>query len=301
MQGKRKYIFTGAMLLALLFVLVVLAIGYAYYIHTSDDTFPELFTRVAIPSLVAFVLFSIILPYFISRSTFNPKWRWLKEEHRSKYTITTIQVFFAVVLFQPIATSLQYNVGKLLHLQRIDEMPPHQQPQFLSLEEWHIDRLRVIPIHTYDYGKWWNYKKVHLTSLFLLPIFSKETAYRQSAKAWLAFKYEHSISEEEFKDNAGRPYFSQSLNHFKKINVGGFLYFERYPAGTEKQVLAKLASNHSYFQSSYAGVYRGQSVDQDLISLRYALYFLIGFLFFAVPSYWIIFTHMLRGSFRSED
>lgn len=173
-------------------------------------------------------------------------------------------------------------------------MLPYQQPTFLELGEWHTDRMRVMPINTYERGKLWNRQQIHLKSMYLVPIFSQTTAYRTTAKAWLTFKYQETIPYDEFVQNQGKPYFDQFLGHFKKINVTAFLYFEKYPQGKERQIFTNMARLHSYFQSGYANIYQGQTIDRDLISLRYFVYFLSAFFLFVLPIFWLIAKFLLQ-------
>ncbi len=276
------------MLIALLFILLVSTVLFALYIHTQDDNFPFFLTRIVLPLSVGAAISSVFTTYIYTKT--NLYLRFLPFTHRAlhRVAIALILTCSATLLFQPLASSIRYNVGKVLHLESIEEMPPHQQPTFLSLGEWHVDRMRVIPIHTYENGWGWNRNKVHLKSLFLLPIFSQKNAYERAAKAWLAFKYEDTITKEEFALNRGRHSFEQSVRHFKKINVGAFLYFQLYDQGLEKQTLTQLARRHSYFKSSYSAVYQGNAVDRDLLSLRYFIYTLLALLFFVGPLYWLI-------------
>lgn len=292
-QPKHRRYFIGAMLIALLFILLVSSLLYAWYIHTQDDGLPFFITRILLPLGVGAAISSAFVSHLYQKNNFYVLLLPAERYAAHRFTLTLILTATAIVLFQPLSTSIRYNVGKVLHLQSVEEMPSYEQPTFLSLGEWHVDRMRVIPIHTYENGKGWNYNKVHLKSLFLLPIFSQKNAYQNAAKAWLAFKYENTISKEEFARNKGRAYFEQSLSHFKKINVGAFLYFELYDQGLEKQVLTQLARNHSYFKSSYSAVYQGNSVDRDWISLRYFVYTLLGFLLIVIPLYWLIIRYMI--------
>lgn len=275
------------MLIALLFIVLVSTLLYAWYIHTQDDNLPVLITRILLPLSVGAAVSSVFVPYLYGKTYFHliifPSARPVV--HR--FVIMALLTCSAVGLFRPLSTSIRYNVGKVLHLHSIEEMPPHKQPTFLSLGEWHVDRMRVSPIRTYEYGQLWNSNKVHLKFLFLLPIFPKKTAYENSAKAWLAFKYEKAISKKEFVKNQGQSYFEEALRHFKKINVGGFWYFELYETGQEKQIFTQLARNHSYFQSSYSAIYQGNSVDRDLISLRFFTYSALCFFLLVVPVYWL--------------
>lgn len=288
----RRYLIR-AMLIALLFILLVSSLLYAWYIHTQDDGLPIFITRIFLPLAVGTAISSALVSYLNKKYNFYILILPVERPAAHHFVLALLLTCSAVLLFQPLSNSIRYNVGKVMHLQSIEEMPAHAQPIFLSLGEWHVDRMRVVPIQTYENGKGWNRNKVYLKSLFLLPIFSQKNAYQSSAKAWLAFKYENTISKEEFARNKGRIYFEQSVRHFKKINVGGFLYFELYEQGTEKQVLTQLARNHSYFKSSYSAIYQGNSVDRDWISMRYFVYTLLGLLLVVIPIYWLIIRYLV--------
>ncbi|MCL7988228.1 hypothetical protein M8998_09790 [Sphingobacterium sp. lm-10] len=293
-QPKHRRHFIGAMLMALLFILLISSLLYGWYIHTQDDSLPLFITRILLPLFIGAAISSPFVTYLYGKTNFHLLILPMERQAAHRFVIIVILICSSVGLFQPLSSSVRYNVGKVLHLQSIEEMPPHEQPTFLSLGEWHVDRLRVVPIHTYENGKLWNRNKVYLKSLFLLPIFSQKTAYRSSAKAWLAFKYENTISKKDFARDKGQSYFEQSLGHFKKINVGGFLSFELYDPGEEKQVLTQLARNHSYFESSYSAIYQGNSVDRDWISFRFFVYTVLSFIFIILPIYWLTARYLVR-------
>lgn len=281
------------MLFALLFILLVSSLLYGWYIHTQDDNLPFFITGIALPLLVGTAITTPFVSYLYGKTNFTLLFLPADRHAAHRFVLVMLLICSAIGLFQPLSISIRYNLGKVLHLQSINDMPPHEQPTFLSLGEWHVDRLRVVPIHTYEDGKLLNFGKVHLKSLFLLPIFSKTDAYESSAKGWLAFKYEHTVSKKEFALDKGQSHFAQSLRHFKKINVGAFLYFELYEPGLEKQVLTQLARNHSYFQSSYSAIYQGNSVDRDWISLHFFIYSALGFFLLILPLYWFTARYLL--------
>lgn len=290
MNRKVRYThFFFPMLVGLVLVLVTASLVYGFYIHCYTDTLPRILTFGLLPLLVALTIGYFLIPRIRQLIVF----KWLSAK-TNVLVLYLIFITISMATFVPLANSLRYNIGQVQYLGNIDEMPAHAQSTFLELGEWHTDRMRVMPVNTYERGKWWNRHHVQLKSMYLVPIFSEETAYRTHAKAWLAFKYTATIPYEEFTKNQGKPYYDKFVNHFKRINVTAFRYFERYPRGKEHQLFTNMARVHSYFRSGYTGVYEGHTMDRDLVSIRYFAYFLVVFFLFVVPTMWLISRFLLR-------
>lgn len=293
MKEKVRYSdFLLPMIIGVSLVLVISSFLYGLYIHFHYDTFPKSLTLGVLPLLVALGIGYFFIPKMRDRVFFK------HILSRTNLDIHSMGLYLLLIvssttLFYPLALSIRYNVGKVIYLKNIDDMPAHEQPTFLELGEWYADRMRVIPINTYNRGKFFNRHQVYLKSMYLVPLFSRETAYQNNAKGWLAFKYEETMPLDEFLQNQGKPYFDQFVRHFKSIHVTAFLYFEQYPSGKERQLFTNMARIHSYFQRGYANIYEGRSVDRDLVSMRYFVYFLIIAVIFMLPSLWLISRFLL--------
>lgn len=263
--------------------LLAASVIYGLYVYVFEDLLPPFLTRTLLPAVTG-----ISVAYFGFASV-STKVEELRTSGADRASWTNVGLYgliilSTVLLFFPLSKSIRYNFAQVLYLSNIDEMPPYDQPTFLSLGDWHADRMRVMPLNTYRYGHFIYANRVYVQSMFLVPIFSKERAYRASAKGWLAFTYEKSVSRSVFEKDRGASVFAEFFGHFKRINVSGFLYFEQFPAGTERRIFTEMARRHSFFQSAYSNIFIGHVVDRDLISLRYFAYFLLSFLFLFIPT-----------------
>lgn len=187
------------------------------------------------------------------------------------------------LLFPPVAKSLRYNFGYVKTIHSINDLKANQGAVFLELSDWYADRMRVIPLHTYQQSGWFGLGRVELQSLFIVPVFSNEDAYRTHARAWLAFNYTDLMSKKEFAENGGEEFYRSSLVHFKRRNVREFRYLEAYPRGPEYETFMQMARAHHYYKSGFSGVYQGQEVDRDVLSAHYWKYALFFFGLVGVP------------------
>lgn len=189
------------------------------------------------------------------------------------------------VLFVPCAKSLRYSFGQVLSITSLNDLAPYQESVFIEVSDWHADRMRVIPIHTYDkLPFWFGNRRIELTSLFIVPVFSDiQAAYKTQARAWLAFSYTDRISFEELENGGDRDFYRSSTTHFKRLNINDFRYLEAFPRGKHYDLFKKMAQVHHFYNSDFSGVYQGQEVDRDVLSAYYAKYALFFGLLIGLP------------------
>lgn len=189
------------------------------------------------------------------------------------------------VLFVPCAKSLRYNFGQVLTITSLNDLAPYQESVFIEVSDWHADRMRVIPIHTYDkLPFWFGNRRIELTSLFIVPVFSDiHAAYKTHARAWLAFSYTDRISYEELENGGDKAFYRSSTTHFKRLNINDFQYLEAFPRGKQYDLFKKLAQVHHFYNSDFSGVYQGHEVDRDVLSAYYAKYALFFGILIGLP------------------
>lgn len=235
------------------------------------------FSNQPIWAMISYPLVSAILVLLIFR-------------HRFVSTITTgfrfglidlknVLLFFSIpiltsILFQPLADSLRYNVAKVITIESIKDLEQHQSTAFLEVENWYTDKMQVLPLNTMKDLGWFQRSKVELNVLFLVPIFSRDDAYKSFARAWLAVEYAEVVDKKELDHKKGHPFFRSSLMHFRGLNLLAFNYLEEFPRGENREILTSLTRKHTFFKSGYGNIFRGQDVDRDLLSAHYFKYFL---------------------------
>ena len=198
-------------------------------------------------------------------------------------------LFFSIplltcVLFQPLANSLRYNVANVLTIQSIKELKQHENTAFLEVEKWYVDKMQVLPINTVKQRGMFQRSKVELNALFLVPVFSKDEAYKSFARAWLAIEYSQIVNKKELDEKKGHPFFKSSLIHFRRLNLLAFNYLEDFPRGANREVFTSLTRSHSFYKSGYGNIFRGQDVDRDILSAYYFKYSLFLGAILATPS-----------------
>ncbi|MGO1596290.1 MAG: hypothetical protein ACTHYC_12705 [Sphingobacterium sp.] len=209
--------------------------------------------------------------------------RLIERIHISEWLLMITLPVIAAVLFSPLAKSLRFNFGYVKTISSINELAPYQDAVFLEVSDWHVDRMRVIPIQTYRRSGLFNLGKIELNSLFIVPVFSKENAYQTHARAWLAFNYTDRISAKAFAEGRGEEFYRSSLVHFKRRNVREFRYLEAYPRGEEYDTFQQMARAHDYYKSGFSGIYQGQEIDRDVLSAHYWKYALFHFILIGLP------------------
>ncbi len=192
------------------------------------------------------------------------------------------------ILFPALAKGIRYNFSKVLHLKSINDLKAGESPVFLVVEDWYVDRMRVIPIRTISNPHFFSMGKHQVSILFIAPIFSKSDAYRTHAKAWLGFSYNKIFSQKELNAHLDDEFAKGSIAHFKKMNVRGFDYFEAFPRGAQYEVLKEMAQVHDYFKSGFINIYKGQDVDRDILSIYHSKYFLFLFGILGLPAILLI-------------
>ena len=199
----------------------------------------------------------------------------------------TLPVIIAI-LFSPLAKSLRFNFGYVKTIPSINALKANDAAVFLEVSDWYVDRMRVIPIQTFQRPGLFSFGQVKLNSLFIVPIFSKDNAYKTHARAWLAFNYTGRISTAEFAEGQGEEFYRSSLTHFKRRNVREFRYLEAYPRGAESETFQQMARAHQYYKSGFSGIYRGQEIDRDVLSAHYFKYALFLFIVVGTPSMFVL-------------
>lgn len=257
---------------------VSLCFGWAFY--TWNAIWPN-WTRIVIPFLLS-LLFLILCSPFIKKFTdleYTPASRLI-----SPFWSMTIGLsIITIILMGPVIDSLRYNLGKVLTISSIQELKPNEQPAFLQVDDWYVDKMRVIPIKTIHSGSFLGFGKPTVNLLLIVPIFSNSNAYRSHAKAWLAFEYSEHFSKKEIKEGADETFLQNSLIHFKRLNIREFRYLEAYPRNSNYEAFLKMAQIHDYFTSGYGNVYLGQYVDRDILSGYLMRYFLFLFAIAGIP------------------
>jgi len=183
------------------------------------------------------------------------------------------------MLFQPLAESIRFNMARVLTIQSIKELKQYQSAAFLEVENWYVDKMQVLPLNTMKSLSGFQTTKVELNSLFLVPIFSQDEAYKSFARAWLAIEYSKIVDKKELNKKEVHPFFKSSLIHFRRLNLLDFNYLEDFPRGGNREIFKTLSREHQYFKSGYGNIFKGQDVDRDILSAYYLKYFLfLGFI-----------------------
>lgn len=188
-----------------------------------------------------------------------------------------------VIFFIPLSQSLRYNFGQVKRLQSINELKAHERPAFLDVEDWYVDRMRVIPLKTVSKPGLFSSKRLEVNVLFIVPVFSREDAYQTFAKAWLAFDYHQTFTKAELQEGRDDEFVNSSLTHFRRMNIREFRYLEAYPRGNQYDAFVKMAQVHNYFKTGFGTVYKGQEVDRDYLSAYFLKYFLFLFSIIGIP------------------
>ncbi len=197
--------------------------------------------------------------------------------------ITVIPVL-NMILFQPIARSLYYNLAKVKTIKSIDELNAFEKPAFLEVEDWYVDRMQVIPFNSIKPLGGLNFGKYEIQTLLLVPIFNREDAYKTNAKAWLAFAYKENIKQDQANDAYLEKFLNSSITHFKRMNIGDFTYLEAYPRGENYDLLYEMAKVHNFYKSGFDNIYRGEDVEREVLANYYFKYSLFLFLIIGLPA-----------------
>ena len=192
------------------------------------------------------------------------------------------------ILFQPVWKSLRYNFGSVLHLSNMKDLKENVNPSFLEVDNWYVDRMRVIPFNYMEDGLYVPLGKVRVNVLFLVPIFQFEDAYRSFARAWLAFDYTKVIDKADFNENYGQDFVKSSMIHFKRMDLRQFQYFESFPRDDKYRVFTDMQQLHGFYKSGFGNIYLGQDINRDELSAYYAKYALFLFAIVGIPGLLIL-------------
>ena len=192
----------------------------------------------------------------------------------------------SVFIFIPMGKSIRYNLADVVRLESVNDIKPYESFDFIELNDWHVDRMRVIPFSYFEFAGGANLGKVELNTLFVVPLFSKKDPYLTTAKAWMGFKYTDYVSfinvirgnQEDLDEHLRRSY-----NHFKMRDISDFAYLEALPKNKVRNTFQALAATHTYYNSKYDNVYVGQEVERDILSLYYLQFTLFLYLIFGLP------------------
>lgn len=271
----------------MLFVLTVLllaGIGYVAILRTWAIP-PPAWLAWIIPGLVSVLLLTFTGRRWFVRIALKPTSRWLSTYRLYQAMLLLALPFIVIVLFKPMAESLRFNFGQVKVLASVHALKPHEEAVFLELSDWYADRMRVIPIHTFKkLPGWFRPGKIQVNSLFIVPIFSRDDAYRTHARAWLAFHYSDRMTAKDFSQGGDRDFYRSAMIHFKRRNIREFRYLEAFPRGEEYRQFQNMARVHHFFKKGFSGIYQGQDVDRDVMSAYYGKYALFLFALIGLPA-----------------
>lgn len=280
---KRIFLPLFILLIALLFLI---SICYALMVRTWNANWPEWATTV-IPIIISIAVLAIFKDKLLKILL-----RGQVESKRLNNQLTIVLYIcvpiLTTIMFSPLTQSIKYNFGKVLTLESINDLKPNESPAFLQLNDWYVDRMRVIPLKTLSRPNLFNFNSYQVNLLFIVPIFSNKDAYRSHAKAWLAFEYVKGFSKKELEERLDDEFVKESMTHFKRMNIREFRYLEIYPRNDNYNAFIQMAQVHNYFKSGFGTVYKGQEVDRDILSAYFFKYFLFLFAIVAIPGLFII-------------
>jgi len=277
MLFKKFFLPSLALLLLSLFVSSVLLIALFF---NSDVNWP-LWARVFMPFLISFILVALFNKWVGQGIDFGRDlWGQIPKK---KVILFLLLPLFTAILFQPVWKSLRYNFGSVLQLSNMKDLKENVNPSFLEVDNWYVDRMRVIPFNYVDEGLNVPLGKVRVNVLFLVPIFQYEDAYRSFARAWLAFDYTKVIDKEDFNENYGQDFVKSSMIHFKRMDLRQFQYFESFPRDDKYRVFTDMQQLHGFYKSGFGNIYLGQDIDRDELSAYYAKYALFLFAIVGIP------------------
>ncbi len=192
----------------------------------------------------------------------------------------------SVFIFIPMMKSIRYNLAEVVRLESVNDIKPYESFDFIELDDWHVDRMRVIPFSYFELAGGSNLGKVELNTLFVVPLFSKKDPYLTTAKAWMGFKYTDYVSIIDAIGGSEREvgeHLRRSYNHFKMRDISDFAYLEALPKNKVRRMFQALAATHSYYNSKYDNVYMGQEVERDILSLYYLKFMLFVYVTLGLP------------------
>jgi len=266
-------------------LLIFVSFCYAIMVHSWNAIWPE-WATIVIPVLLSLIILLLIKDKFL-KIILSEKY---EEQLRRRASIVLLICLpiLTTVLFSGLSQSLRYNFGKVLTINSINELKANETPAFLQVNDWYVDRMRVIPLKTLSRPNFFDFDKYKANLLFIVPIFSNKDAYKTHAMAWLAFEYEADFSEEELKEGLDTKFLNGSLTHFKRMNIREFRYLEAYPRNEHYNAFMQMAQIHNYYKSGFGNVYKGQEVDRDILSAHFFKYFLFLFAIAGIPGLFII-------------
>ena len=207
---------------------------------------------------------------------------------KKKFILFLLLPLLTAILFQPVWKSLRYNFGSVLQLSNMKDLKENVNPSFLEVDNWYVDRMRVIPFNYMEDGLNVPLGKVRVNVLFLVPIFQYEDAYRSFARAWLAFDYTKVIDKADFNENYGQDFVKSSMIHFKRMDLRQFQYFESFPRDDKYRVFTDMQQLHGFYKSGFGNIYLGQDINRDELSAYYAKYALFLFAIVGIPGLLIL-------------
>lgn len=261
-------------------ILIFVSICYGFMVYTWNAIWPEWSINL-IP-----ILLSLLFLFLLKDKIFGillPDNEDGKSIRRLMFILFLFIPILSAVLFSPISQSLRYNLGKVLTINSINDLKRYETPAFVQVNDWYVDRMRVIPLKTVSKASYLGMGKHTVNLLLIVPIFSNDQAYRSYARAFLAFEYEEEFTGEELREGKDEAFINGSLTHFKRMNIRDFRYLEAYPRNEKHTAFIRMAQIHNYFESGFGNVYKGQEVDRDILSAHFLKYFLFLFVVLGIP------------------
>lgn len=189
-------------------------------------------------------------------------------------------------MFAALSKSIRYNLANVTRLESVNKIKPYQSIDFLELDDWHVDRMRVMPFSYFEFAGGSRIGQVELNTLFVVPLFSKSDPYLTTAKAWMGFKYTDYVSFIDVirgDDAEAEEHLRRSYNHFQKRDISDFAYLEALPKDRVSGMFQQLVAAHSYYTSAYDNVFIGHEVERDVLSLYYLKFSVFLYFVLAMP------------------
>ena len=280
-----KRIFLSLFFLVLT-MLILVSICYGLMVRTWNANWPEWAIRV-IPFTISIAFLALFKHKFLKTIL-----KIQFEDQRLTRQLTRLLFIglpiLITLLFSPLTQSIKYNLGNVLTLNSINELKANQSPAFLQLNDWYVDRMRVIPLRTLSPPNLFKWNTYRVSLLFIVPIFSNQDAYKSYAKAWLSFEYIQEFSKQEMQEGLDDEFVNGSMTHFKRLDIREFRYLELIGRNEHYNTFIRMAQVHNYFKSGFGTVYKGQEVDRDILSAHFFKYFLFLCALVGLPSLLII-------------
>lgn len=277
-----KHVFLPFILLSFS-ILFALGLFYAVFARSGNANWP-FWAMWLVP-----LLFTIIGIWFLCDRLFKSQYLgspWFNFITPAVFCLFLSLAMISVFMFIPLSKSIRYNLAKVTRLESVNNIKPYQSIDFLELDDWHVDRMRVMPFSYFEFAGGSRIGQVELNTLFVVPLFSKKDPYLTTAKAWMGFKYTDYVSlmdvirgnEEEAEEHLRRSY-----SHFQKRDIGDFAYLEALPKNKVRGMFQQLAAAHTYYTSAYDNVFIGQEVERDVLSMYYLKFSVFLYLIVALP------------------